>query len=406
MILEIFLALRFLREGRGQSLLVLAGVAVGVAVMVFLSALIDGLQQRIIGQTLGTQAHVVVRMPEETVRPLFEPGPGQVVARSVQEPAQRTRSIVGWQRHLEAIERMPGVEAVSATVSGPGFALRGEASRSIVLFGVEPARFDRIFAVGQHMHAGEFAPSGTDVVVGTELADDLGVEVGDRVRLATAGDRERTFRIAGIFDLGNRDVNRRWAIVSLRAGQTMLDLVGGATTLDVRVRDVFAADEVAGRIASRTGLDAESWMQTNQQLMVALRSQSSSSQTIQVFVMLAVAMGIASVLVVSVVQKQREIGILRAMGLSRAHVQRVFLVQGLLVGLVGSSFGSAMGAGLVLAFASAARNPDGSPLFLLALEPPLFVTATALATVVGLLSAAWPARRAARLDPAEAIRHV
>lgn len=406
MIIEVFLAIRFLREGRGQSVLILAGVAVGVAVMVFLSALIDGLQQRIIQQTLGTQAHVVVRMPEEVVHPLREPAPGQRIARLVQQPAQRTRSIVGWQRHIEAIERMPGVEGVSASVSGPGFALRGAASRSIVLFGVEPSRFDRIFALSSHMRAGEFAPSGTDVVIGTELADDLGVEVGDRVRLATAGEREQTFRVAGIFDLGNRDVNRRWALVSLRAGQTMLDLVGGATTLDVRVRDVFAADDVAGRVASRTGLAAESWMQTNQQLMVALRSQSSSSQTIQVFVILAVAMGIASVLVVSVVQKQREIGILRAMGLSRARVQRVFLVQGLVVGLIGSSIGSVMGAGLVLAFASAARNPDGSPLFLLVLEPPLFVGATVLATVVGLLSAAWPARRAARLDPAEAIRHV
>ncbi|MBX7191570.1 MAG: ABC transporter permease [Sandaracinaceae bacterium] len=406
MIIEIFLAIRFLREGRGQSLLILAGVAVGVAVMVFLSALIDGLQQRIIGQTLGTQAHVVVRMPEEIVRPLLEPDEGQRIARVVQEPAQRTRSIVGWQRHLEAIERMPGVEAVSATVSGPGFALRGAASRSIVLFGVDPARYDTIYAVSQHMHAGAFAPSGTEAVIGIELAADLGVEVGDRIRIATAGDREQTFRIAGIFDLGNRDVNKRWAIVSLRAGQTMLDLVGGTTSIDVRVHDVFAADEVAGRIGSRTGLSAESWMQTNQQLMVALRSQSSSSQTIQAFVILAVAMGIASVLVVSVVQKQREIGILRAMGLSRQRVLRVFLVQGLVVGLLGSSVGSAMGAGLVIVFANAARNPDGSPLFLLRLEPPLFVTATVLATLVGLLAAVWPARRAARLDPAEAIRHV
>jgi lipoprotein-releasing system permease protein len=291
-------------------------------------------------------------------------------------------------------------------VSGPGFALRGAASRSIVVFGVEPARFDRIFGLSSHMRAGEFAPSGMGVVIGTELAGDLGVEVGDRVRLATAGSRERAFRVAGIFDLGNRDVNRRWAIVSLRAGQTMLDLVGGVTTLDVRVNDVFAADEVASRIASRTGLEAESWMQANQQLMVALRSQSSSSQTIQVFVILAVAMGIASVLVVSVVQKQREIGILRAMGLSRARVQRVFLVQGLVVGLIGSSVGSVMGAGLVLGFSVAARNPDGSPLFLVALEPPLFVGATVLATLVGLLAAAWPARRAARLDPAEAILRV
>lgn len=405
MIIELFLALRFLREGRGQSLLILAGVGVGVAVMVFLSALIDGLQQRIIGQTLGTQAHVVVRPQEERARPLLPATPGTVFARVVERPEQRARSIVDWPTHLAAIERMPGVEAVSGSVSGAGFALRGTASRAIVLFGVEPSRFDRIFSIRSRMRSGAYEPVGTDLVLGVGLAEDLGVEVGDRVRLETAGGREQTFRVAGIFDLGNRDVNRRWVLVSLRQGQTLLDLVGGATNLDVRVTDVFAADAVAARIASRTGLVAESWVQTNQQLMVALRSQSSSSQTIQAFVILAVAMGIASVLVVSVVQKSREIGILRAMGLSRARVLRIFLVQGVVVGLLGSLAGSALGAGLVVLFANAARNPDGSPLFLLSLEPPLFVFATVVATLVGLLAAVWPARRAARLDPAEAIRY-
>lgn len=406
MTVEVFLALRFLREGRGQSLLILAGVSVGVAVIVFLSALIEGLQRRILEQTLGTQAHVVVRMPERAARALREAGPREAIARVVQEPAQRTRSIVDWQRDLDVIDRMLEVEAASAAVSGPGFAVRGTASRSVVVFGVDPVRFDRIFALSAHMRAGTFAPSGTDVVIGAELADDLGVEIGDRIRLATAQSGERTFRVGGIFDLGNRDVNRRWAIVSLRAGQTMLSLVGGATTIDLRIRDVFAADEVSARIASRTGLEAESWMQTNQQLLVALRSQSSSSQTIQAFVIVAVAMGIASVLVVSVVQKQREIGILRAMGFGRGRIQRVFLVQGLVVGLVGSALGSALGAALVVAFAGAARNPDGSPLFLLTLEPPLFLGAASVATLVGLGAAVWPARRASKLDPAEAIRQV
>ncbi|MBZ0116790.1 MAG: ABC transporter permease [Sandaracinaceae bacterium] len=402
--IEIFLGLRFLREGRVQSVLIVAGVSVGIAVMVFLTALISGLQASLIRQTLGTQAHVVVRPPEERARPLREDPAGQVLLRRVEQPAQRTRSIAGWTQAMAAIERTPGVTAVSPAVTGAAFAQRGAASRSVALFGVEPVRFARIFDVPGAIRSGRFHPTGTEAVIGTELASDLGVTVGDRIRISTAGERAQTFRVSGIFDLRNRDVNRRWVIVSLRAGQTLLDLVGGASVLDVRVDDVFQADAIAARIGSRTGLVAESWMQTNAQLLVALRSQSSSSQMIQVFVVIAVAMGIASVLIVSVVQKSREIGILRAMGMSRARVQRVFLVQGLVVGALGSIFGSGAGAALAVFFAGVARNADGTPLFPITLDAPLFVTSSAIATAVGLVAAIAPARRAARLDPAEAIR--
>jgi lipoprotein-releasing system permease protein len=146
-------------------------------------------------------------------------------------------------------------------------------------------------------------------------------------------------------------------------------------------------------------------MRTNAQLLVALRSQSSSSQMIQFFVILAVAMGIASVLVVSVVQKGKEIGILRAMGTSRATVLRVFLIQGALVGLLGSVFGTAIGAGLGALFAGLARNADGSPTFPIAVSLALVLRSTGIAAFTGVLAAALPARSAARLDPAVAIRN-
>lgn len=401
---ELFLALRFFREGRFQSALIVVGASVGVAVIVFLSALIDGLQRNIIGQTLGTQAHVVVRPREERARPLRAAAAGEAIVADVIPPAQRVRTIDDWQARIRTLEGLPGVVEVSASANGPAFATRGIARSSVVIFGVEPARFTRIYAIEDKLVAGRFAPSGTEAVIGVELADDLGVGLGDRVRIEAAEGRSATFRVGGIFDLGNRDVNRRWVVVSMRAGQTLLGLAGGASTIDLRVGDVFDADRVAALSAERTGLIAESWMQTNGQLLVALRSQDASSQMIQFFVVLAVALGIASVLVVSVVQRSRQIGILRAMGAPRSRVLRIFLVQGAIVGIVGSVLGSALGAALATAFTGVARNADGTPLFPVVLDAALFTRTAAIAITVGLLAAIAPARRASSLDPAEAIR--
>ena len=401
---ELLVALRFLREGRVQTLLILSGIGVGVGVIVFLSALITGLQDSLIERTLGTQAHVVVRAPEDVVRPLSTPSPSLAVAPRLERPAQRLRSIVAWPQTLELLRGLPEVRAASPTVAGAAFALRGLASRSIALRGVEPASFRRIIDMGPRMTAGEFRVDGPAAVVGVELASDLGVGVGDKIRVESPAGRSEVLLVSGVFDVGSKELNERWVFVSLRAAQTLLDLPGGISTIELKVGEIFGAERVAARVAARTGLQADSWMTLNRQLLVGLRSQSASSGMIQLFVVVAVALGIASVLVVSVVQKSREIGILKAMGTRTAQVVRVFLVQGAILGLAGSLLGSALGTALSYFFASLATNPDGSPTFPVALTAGLFLRAAAVATLTGLVAAVAPAERAASLDPAEAIR--
>lgn len=399
---ELFVALRFLREGRAQTALIFAGVSVGVAVIIFLSALIDGLQVSLVARTLGSQPHIVVRMPDERARPLTD-SPASLV--QVVRPAQRLRAVEQWQQTQALLERTPGVVAVSPVVSGAGFAARGNASRSVAVRGVVPERFERIIDVPSKLVAGRWRLQGAEAVIGQALADDLGVEVGDKVRLSTAEGRADTFLVTGIFDLGNQDVNERWVLVPLRSGQTLLDLVGGVTSLEVTVEELFAADTLAREVQARTGLVAESWMALNAQLLVALRSQSSSRSMIQFFVVVAVALGVASVLVVSVVQKSREIGILKAMGTRTGRIMRVFLLQGAVVGGVGSVVGGLMGAGLALFFEGLVRNPDGSAVFPVALNARLFLMASGVALFTGVAAAVAPARRAAQLDPAVVIRN-
>jgi lipoprotein-releasing system permease protein len=256
----------------------------------------------------------------------------------------------------------------------------------------------------KYLQSGAFDVSGTNTVIGTELAKDLGIVVGDKLRLVTMDGRNDLFSVAGIFDIGNRDLNRRWVFTSIKVAQSLLDLPGGITQLDLRVEDLFAADATARQLQAQTSLTVDSWMQTNAQLLSALNSQSMSNNLIRFFVTVIVAVGIASVLVVSVVQKQKEIGILRAMGASPQRIMSVFLLQGGFYGLMGSALGSALAFGLLNFFAKITRNADGTALVSGELEISVVVSACVLALLVGLLAAALPARRAARMDPVQAIR--
>jgi lipoprotein-releasing system permease protein len=305
---------------------------------------------------------------------------------------------------VEVLHSLPEVVDVSPAISGSVLAVRGDASRAISVTGMDPQQYYRIIPMPEKMVAGTAQLQSTDILVGTELASELGVGVGDKLRISAARGSDVVLTVAGIFDLGNKGANLRNTFLSLRTAQSLLGLPGGVTVLDVTVRDVYSAERVAQRITARTGVEADSWIKTNEQFFTAVNAQTNANTAIRAFVGLSVALGIASVLVVSVVQRSREIGILRAMGISRAQVLRVFLLQGGLLGFFGALAGSFLGAASLVIWQSVARNADGTPLFPLELDPKLFSVALALSALTGLLAAFAPALRAARLDPAVAIR--
>lgn len=401
---ETRVATRFLREGRMQTLLIIVGVAAGVAVVAYISALITGLQRNTIEKTLGAQAHVTLSPLDDEVLPAREPaGAGTRDMVQTQPRAQRPRSIGNWQLLVPLLEAMPGVAAVSPMVSSAGLAVRGEASRSISLTGVDLDRYDRIVNLRAKVVDGTARLAPGEGIIGRELADDLGVRVGDRVSIVTEGVSD-ALRVTALVDLGVRELNRRTVIVPLRMAQSLAGLPGGATGLDLTLTDIWSARQVADDLAARWPYKAESWQQANGQLVSALNAQSVSTTVIRGVVMIVVVLGIASVLVVSVVQKQREIGILRAMGATQGQVLRIFLLQGAIVGALGSVLGVLLAVALIWAFTSFVRGSDGLPLFDIGLEPGLALRVAALATACGVLAAVAPARRAARLDPAQAIR--
>ena len=400
---ELRVALRFLREGRMQTVLIIVGVAAGVAVIAYISALISGLQNSTLTKTLGAQAHISVRAPDDVVTPAAAALPGATVLTETQPRAQRARSVANWQALLPLLEKLPNVAGVSPMVSGAGLALRGEAVLSIALMGVELERYDRMIGLRSKVVSGTARLEPGEAIVGRELAQDLGVRVGDRLTVRTTTSNE-SLRVTALVDLGVRDLNRRTVIVPLRAAQNLLALPGGATGLDLTLHDVWTAQSLAEALRAQFPYKIESWQESNAQLVSALNAQSVSTSIIRGVVLAVVVLGIASVLVVSVVQKQREIGILRAMGATRGQVLRLFLVQGAVVGAVGSAVGLLLAVLLIWAFTNFVRGSDGLPLFNITLPLDTAVQVALVATVCGVLAAIAPARRAARLEPAQAIR--
>jgi len=395
-------AIRFMREGLVQTLLIIVGVGLGVAVIVFMSAALAGMQANIIRRTLNYMAPIVVVPPEQVARPLREDG--SKTAALVQPRSQQLRSIDQWQKVRAQIERLPDVTAVAPVVSGPGFALRGDANKAVNITGIEADTYLDVISLADKIVDGKLSVASSDIIIGTELGQDLGAGVGDKLRLTTATGASATLNVTGIFDFGNKRVNETNVYISLHVAQSLLNLVGGVSSLEVKVRDPFDAETIAQIIQDETGQEADSWIKTNAQFFTAMLAQTLTNRLIRFFVGLTAALGIASVLVVSVVQKSKEIGILRAMGTSSGQVLRLFLLQGAVMGLAGSILGSGLSFVFLSFFRSIAKNPDGTLMFVIEIDAPLLAVTAIGATLVGLLAAALPARLAAQLDPAVAIR--
>ena len=219
------LALRFLADQRLQTLLIITGIAVGAAVIVFITAIITGLQGNLIDRTLGSQSHIRFLPPDEVnLRPPLPPGTTALVLETPR--AQRLRSIVNWQELLTALDTDPSLRAVSPLLSGPALARRGVARNSVVLMGIEPERYLRIADIRDDIIAGEFNVDPGNAVIGTELAADLGLAVGDKLRLDGGDGREALLQVSGIFYLGQRELDERWVYLDLRQAQTLLNQLG------------------------------------------------------------------------------------------------------------------------------------------------------------------------------------
>ncbi len=396
---EWMIALRFLLRGRGQTLLIVLGVAVGVAVQFFLSALISGLQVSLIDNTIGSAPHLLVlpadRLPAGAAGVLDDAArrdSGRVLIDELTE-------IQSWQTYVDDLRRDRRVLRAAPVANGQGFIERGGAVIAVTVKGlVAPDGLD-IYRIRAKTVAGAPELASDTALLGQRIAERLTLAVGDKFVLRNDRGGRLVLRVGAVFDLGAAAGNDLLAVPMDQVRSFFA--IGGVSAVEAQVRDVFAAEDIArgfGRQYARVKL--ESWQERNRQLLTGLRSQSTSSVTIQFFVIVSISLAIASVLGIAAVQKQRQLGILKAMGTTDRSASRIFVIQGLLLGGVGSLLG--LGLGLLMGWGFVAGTGAA---FGLEVSARTLLTPIVLALAAAVIASTIPARKAAALSPIEVIRN-
>lgn len=398
MLYSIKIATRYLTATRGQSLLLVVGVAVGVYVFVFMSALIGGLAVLLIDRTVGSIAHVIIE-PADRNPALLQEAPGTLLA--VLKSSQQRPTLQSAEAYLPVLETAPHVSVVVGKLLGNGFMVKGQAVAPVQITGLEAKDISAIADIEASLVAGSSELMLGTAVIGSGLAETLGIGIGQSLVIRSERDVEQSITIGGIFELGLAAVDNAAVYLNIRAARVLLDLPEGLSRYEIKLDDLQQARGVADDLRARTGLKATAWQDQNAQLLEGLTAQARSGDLIKGFALVTIIIGVASALLLSTYRRQSEIGIMRAMGATRAFVVTVFVIQGGLVGLAGGLIGAGLGYLSLQPFPPPELTSGGG--LPVDYRQGAYGAAIALTLAGAIAAALWPAYAASRIDPVKAI---
>jgi lipoprotein-releasing system permease protein len=377
------IALRFLKSSGLQTVLIVFGISTAVAFQVFVGLLIDGLQRNLIASTVGNSPHITVSSSKDVA------------------------TIGNWDSLAGTIRGTAGVSAVASSATSNAFARKGSKMQPVVMRGFDFDQADRIYGIAGKMVEGTPYVSRGEIIAGVGLRNDFGLKVGDSLSISNPSNETVSLRVTGFYKLGVGVIDNSWILTRRETAQAIFSFGDRITQIEIRLSDPFMAVKVSDdirQILDNPNLKIDNWEESNQQLLGGLEGQRASSSIIQIVIVASVVVAIGSVLAISVLQKSRQIGILKAMGITDRSASLIFLVQGILVGSVGSAVGAAMGAGMVYLFSSFVRNPDGSALVEYYLDYGFIIRSWATGTAASTLAGVIPALKSMRLSPVDVIK--
>jgi len=394
-----------------QTLVSVTGIALGVAFFIATAAIMRGFQTYFVTQIIDVSPHITIK--DETRRPTAQAAElahpdGAVLVHGV-KPRDRVRGIRNAGQKVAILEAIPGV-AAAPVLQAQSLLRYGSRDVSAVLTGLEPERHRRVSNVESDMIAGtleDLRRSANGIIVGEALAWRLGIGMGDTLSAVAPNGTVLSMKVVGMFRTGIQAVDQGHGFALLKVAQVLADRPNVVNQILIRLADVTQAEPMARQIEARFGDRTESWEEQSANILTVFVIQNAIMFSVTGAILLVAAFGIYNVISTVVIEKTRDIAILKSLGFTEGDIQLLFLVQGIVAGLLGALVGCVLGALMIegLALVRFGTNtPSGQGQFLLDRDWRLYVLASFFAMVAAALASVIPARRASRLDPVQVVR--
>ena len=411
----LFLALRHLTSRRRQTVLTLLGILLGTAAYVAISGLMLGFQTFIIDQLVNNDAHVRITAREEllTKKSLNESFfGGEALVKWWKPPSGRKDNpyILAPGTWLDRLTAEPKVTAASPQMVVQAIVKHGKATSAVRVIGSEPERQLRVSNIEQYMLRGKFSDIGTSgnrIAAGKELLDKIGAAFGETLLISAGKSGLVPFRIVGVFRLGVKSIDETTIFSSLSDAQKLNETPSRITDIAVRLNDVTEAGSVAATWNLMATEKVQSWDQANEGIMSVFQMQDIVRNSMTVSILIVAAFGIYNILSLAISHKKREIAILRSMGFLPHDIERLFLIQGIILGTIGGLVGSLLGFAACLYLStvevSGQRGLGGNHM-LISFDSLIYLKGFGLAFLSACLASYLPARAAGKLEPIDIIR--
>lgn len=409
--LYFYIAVKHIWARKRQSLVSLLGIIIGVAFFLAIASLMQGSQNDFIKRLIDNAPHITIsdEYREAREQPVQKMFPGRAIEiRSIQ-PLPETRGIRGYKRIVSELKDMPGVRA-SATLSGSAILNFAGRDFSIALNGMIPEDMLNLTTIEENMEEGsinDLISNRNGIIVGAELVRRLMLERGDNITLTASTGQVRTFKIVGIFRTGSVEYDEKQAFTDIKRVQAMMNKSNRANTIIIKMDNSAAAETLARELESRIGYKTVSWQEASEDIMSTLAVRNVIMYTVVSAVLLVAAFGIYNIIFTIIMEKQRDIAILKSMGFRAADIKKIFIIQGCILGTAGVALGLPLGMLLMLALMQVQLKPPGitEPISMpIDWSAPQFFIAGAFAFFAAVIASYLPARKGARVLPVDILR--
>lgn len=409
--LLVAIALKHLLARKRQSFVSLLGIILGVAFFLAISSLMRGSESDFLRRLVDNSPHITIsdefRNPREQPAAQLYPQGAVEVRRA--KPVTETRGIRGYEQVLEVVRTVPGLLA-SPSLAGQAVVSFAGRDFAITMNGMIATEIRSVSTIEQYMLEGSIDDLITDpdgMIIGSELARRLTLTRGDNLTVVSPTGQVRIFKILGIFRTGRSDFDQHQTFAALKRVQALLGRPNRVNTIITKLKDPYEARNVASRLESQIGYKCVSWQESSEDLMNTLTIRNTIMYTVVSAVLIVAAFGIYNVISTVVMEKQRDIAILKSMGFHAQDVKRIFVIQGAILGVVGNMFGLPIGMSIMFGLMHIQFKPPGSSeVIFMPIDwgGKQFVIAGTFAMTASVLAAFLPARKAANVHPVEILR--